>query len=396
MISSEFSPFQSKPSGSTMLARILTRQGHKVILLNDSGHVENGRPLCSLLKNLVPVKVVVDGITWVFPPVLRSSLARGFLKVLQAVFSIVSTSLFGTILLLSSRGAIDVIHSSTAQSHGLVGSFLKTVFHRPLVVNYGDPAFVRDVGVVREFQRLLEIATFSKSDLVLANDPVIADWVSKEYGKHTIFLPNGYDADLFRGATDHAARGSGFKVITFVGKIDLSIYRLDILLKAIRLLRDEFPNVRLRVIGNGPSMIEVKSLARQLDVETCVEFVGLVPHEEVPRWVAESDICVHISSDTCLGNKVLEYMAARKPVIIAAPWWNRYSQFLENRVNCVMVPLIAEELARAMAELLASPRTAEMLAVSAFRTVSRWSWDTVCQERIVLMKELSERWGRQS
>ena len=374
-----------------MVARTLTRQGHKVIVLNDSGHVENGRPLCSLLKNLVPMKVVVDGITWIFPPVFRSNLARGFLQVLQAVFSIMSTSLFGTIFLLSSRETIDVINSSTAQSHGLVGSFLKIILHRPLVVNYGDPAFVRDVGIVRDFQRLLEITTFSKSDLVLANDPVIADWVSEEYGKHAIFLPNGYDADLFRNATEHAARGSGFRVITFVGKIDLSIYRLDILLKAIRLLRDEFPKVRLRVIGNGPTMIEVKSLARQLDVETCVEFVGLVPHEEVPGWVAQSDICVHISNDTCLGNKVLEYMAARKPVVIAAPWWNRYSRFLENRVNCVMVPLIAEELSRAMADLLASPDTAEMLAVSGFKSVSRLSWDTVCQERIVLMKELSKR-----
>jgi hypothetical protein len=37
----------------------------------------------------------------------------------------------------------------------------------------------------------------------------------------------------------------------------------------------------------------------------------------------------------CTGIKVAEYMAAKKPVVTAAPWWNMYSELLENGVNAL-------------------------------------------------------------
>jgi hypothetical protein len=89
--------------------------------------------------------------------------------------------------------------------------------------------------------------------------------------------------------------------------------------------------------------------------------------------------------------KVTEYMAAKRPVVIAAPWWNRYGQFLENRVNCVMVPLVAEELASAIVSLLANPLVADRLATNAFMTASPWTWEAVAQKKIVLIEVLTGR-----
>jgi glycosyltransferase involved in cell wall biosynthesis len=390
MISAESSPHQSKPSGTTMLARTLAGQGHRVVLLSDSGSAEkNGH--AAILSRLLPAKLEVNHITWVFPPVFRTRFASGWLKVLQAVVSILSTFTFGIVFLLPDMRTVEVVYASTVESHGFIGVLLKAVFSRPLVVSYGDPSFVRDVGVVRSIQRVFERITLARSDLVLANDPVIAEWVSRQCGRKVIFMPNGYDDDLFRNAAAGVEMSSDFKIITFVGKVDLSVYRLDILLNALKILLDRVHNVRLRVIGDGPGMTSMKRLAKQLRIEACVEFVGLVPHEDVPKWLSESDVCVHVSNDTCLGNKVLEYMAAKRPVVIAAPWWNRYDQFLENGVNCVMVPLDAEELATALLNLLSSPATAQTLSMNGFRTASPWTWENVSRERIILIERLSDR-----
>jgi glycosyltransferase involved in cell wall biosynthesis len=177
-------------------------------------------------------------------------------------------------------------------------------------------------------------------------------------------------------------------MIVFVGKIDLTIYRLDILLRALSLVRHKFPDVRLRVIGNGPDKARLKSLTTQLGVERLVEFVGLIPHEDVPRWLAESYLCVHITNDMCTGIKVSEYMAAKKPVVIAASWWNKYNQFLRNGFNCFMVPLVAEELARAIIILLTGPLTAKSIAMNGFETVSPWTWDAIAQEKLQLIAQL--------
>jgi glycosyltransferase involved in cell wall biosynthesis len=241
---------------------------------------------------------------------------------------------------------------------------------------------------VRRIERFFEIVTFSKADLVFATDPVIVEFVRQEYGKKAIFLPNGYDADLFRMPSDSWKAPSGLKMIVFVGKIDLTIYRLDILVRALSLIKHNFPDVRLRVIGNGPDKPRLKSLATQLGVERLVEFVGLIPHEDVPRWLAESYLCVHITNDMCTGIKVSEYMAAKKPVVIAASWWNKYNQFLRNGFNCVMVPLVAEELARAIIILLTDPSTTQSIAMNGFETVSPWTWEAVAQEKLRLMAQL--------
>jgi glycosyltransferase involved in cell wall biosynthesis len=386
MISAEFSPHQPTPTRVSTLAKIFARQGHKVILLSNSGRLVKG-PVSSLLKNLVPMKAEDDQVTWLFPPVVRSGSARSLLKAMEGFLSIASTLMFSIIFLLPGKKNIQVIYSSTAQSQGLIGSLLKTILHRPLVVNYGDPAFVRDTGIVRSVEKLFEIIALSKSDLVVTTDPVIADYVSEEYGKSAIFLPNGYDAEIFGGITGYRASPSAAKTVTFVGKVDLSIYRLDLLLNALRLLRDRFQTVRLRIIGNGPDLARLKFLTKHLGLEGSVEFVGLVPHEDVPQWLVESDICVHMTNDMCTGIKVAEYMAAKRPIVIAAPWWNRYNQYLMNRFNCIMIPLVAEKLAAAILELLKSPSIAERIAANGFETVSPWTWETIARRKMALIEE---------
>jgi glycosyltransferase involved in cell wall biosynthesis len=365
---------------------MFARQGHEVILLSNSGRLVKG-PLSSLLKNLVPMKAEDEQVTWLFPPVVRTGSARGLLKAIEGFVSIASTLVFGIIFLLPRERTIQMIYSSTAQSQGLIGSLLKTILHRPLVVNYGDPAFVRDTGIVRSFEKLFETIALPKSDLVVTTDPVVAQYVTEEYGKSAIFLPNGYDAEIFGGTVNYRANPSAVKIITFVGKVDLSIYRLDLLLNALRLLTDSFQTVRLRIIGNGPDMTRLKFLTIRLGLERFVEFVGLVPHEDVPRWLAESDVCVHMTNDMCTGIKVAEYMAAKKPVVIAAPWWNRYNQYLINRFNCIMVPLVAEELAAAILDLLTSPSIAERIAANGFETVSPWTWETIACRKMALIED---------
>jgi glycosyltransferase involved in cell wall biosynthesis len=389
MISAEYSPHPPVPTRVTTLARIFARQGHRVILLSNSGRLVKDGLLSSLVKNLVPTKTEVDGVTWLFAPVIRSSTARGFLKGLEGFLSAVSVLLFG-ILLLPIEANVDAIYSSTAQSQGLVASFLKAVLDRPLVVNYGDPAFVRDSGIIRRVERLFEKIAISRSNLVVATDPVVAKWVSNEYRRKVILLPNGYDADLFRQGADYEGSPK-MRVITFVGKVDLTIYRLDILVDALRILRERFSTVKLRVIGAGPDIMQLRLLARCLGVEESVEFLGHVAHECIPRLLAGSEVCVHITNDMCTGIKVAEYMAARKPVVIAAPWWNRYDQLLDNGVNCVMVPLVADELAAVIANMLDFPSAADAIAANGFKTVVPWTWENIAQSKMAMIAQLTKK-----
>jgi glycosyltransferase involved in cell wall biosynthesis len=50
-------------------------------------------------------------------------------------------------------------------------------------------------------------------------------------------------------------------------------------------------------------MMRLKSLATDSGVQESIQFMGAVPYADVPRWIAASDICVHITNDMCTGIK---------------------------------------------------------------------------------------------
>jgi len=81
--------------------------------------------------------------------------------------------------------------------------------------------------------------------------------------------------------------------------------------------RDDFLAV---IIGDGPALAHLKTLAKQLDVENLIHFTGKIPFAEVPSCIAAFDICLtpdpsNAYNDSCTTIKTMEYMALRKPIV---------------------------------------------------------------------------------
>jgi hypothetical protein len=55
-----------------------------------------------------------------------------------------------------------------------------------------------------------------------------------------------------------------------------------------------------------------------------------------------------------------------------------------------MVPLVAEELAIAIADLLTNPFRAASLAIKGYKTVSPWTWEATAQEKMRLIVRLTK------
>jgi glycosyltransferase involved in cell wall biosynthesis len=81
--------------------------------------------------------------------------------------------------------------------------------------------------------------------------------------------------------------------------------------------REDF---RAVIVGNGPAMADLKSLARELDVFDLIHFTGMIPFPSVPAYIATFDICFtpdpsNSYNDSCTTIKTMEYMALRKPTV---------------------------------------------------------------------------------
>ena len=99
-----------------------------------------------------------------------------------------------------------------------------------------------------------------------------------------------------------------------------SRYGVDLAVRALAMLRDEIPALRLRVVGDGDLVQELRAIAGAEHIEDRVSFDGPVPLEAIPRIVQESWIGVQPNRDDplmrySLSTKVLEWCLLGLPVV---------------------------------------------------------------------------------
>lgn len=90
----------------------------------------------------------------------------------------------------------------------------------------------------------------------------------------------------------------------------------DLLLRAIAALRVDFPGIRLKLAGIGPLEASLRSLAKELGIADCVEFLGYVA--DMPSLYVECDLVVQSSLTEGLPNVILEAAYLRVPIVATA------------------------------------------------------------------------------
>ncbi len=111
-------------------------------------------------------------------------------------------------------------------------------------------------------------------------------------------VPNAVDAEAFSqtGQTDlslKAELGLGdARVIGFIGSF-YAYEGLDLLLKALPILLERAPDIRVLLIGGGPQEAKLKTLAGELGVADKVVFAGRVPHSQVTRYYDLVDVLAY-------------------------------------------------------------------------------------------------------
>jgi glycosyltransferase involved in cell wall biosynthesis len=191
----------------------------------------------------------------------------------------------------------------------------------------GLPPF--DVPVLRVFDYLdlctypeIESAYLENSDLVLCTSTVLAERV-RARAIRAVYVPNGIDvasASTGRGDVVRTALGlHGKKVVSLIG---LTYSDTLFFVDAIAIARRSVPEIVFLVVGGGRAKRDLVSPI----VERCdalgVPYVrtGWVPNSLIADYFAATDLGLYPGAsspyfDAACPIKVLEYSAARRPVV---------------------------------------------------------------------------------
>ena len=237
----------------------------------------------------------------------------------------------------------------------------------PTVYQYHGFSEVGIGGTARE--RLTD------TDIHLANSRATATDVLAAFGREVdhIVTP-GVDIDRFSPDAEPAFDSSD-TIVTFVGRLAEAKGVFD-LVAAFQGVSDD---AHLCLIGDGAGpqgqAIEDK-LSRQLRkrrLEDDVTWVGEIPHDDLHRYYAASDIICYPTYYDGFGLVNIEAMACGKPVITTrVDGVEAYATHGEN--SLLVEPGARADLRTAIQRLVSSPELRERLGAAGRTVAAEYSW----------------------
>ncbi len=152
---------------------------------------------------------------------------------------------------------------------------------------------------------------------------------------------------------------------------------LDLAVRAVGLLRDRIPQLRLLALGAGDYLNEVRKLVAELGLEDRVIFKDLIPIEELPRVLRTADVGLvpnRASSAThlMLPVKLLEFSMLGIPAIAAR--LDTIEYYFGSGAVRFFTPGDISDLAAAIEQLYRSPELRKQYAENARRVVEQIGW----------------------
>ena len=196
-----------------------------------------------------------------------------------------------------------------------------------------------------------------------------------EENKITV-IPNGIDLNPRLGKKSERPR------IIYFGRIK-NYKRLDHVLKAFSIVRQEISDAELIIAGRGKTT-HLKNLARSLDIERSVIFVGEASEKQKIEILSSSWIYVIASTKEGWGVSVIEANACGTPAVAYDVPGLRDS--IKHSYNGLLVEdCNVKALASAIINLIEDNELRKKLSKNAVEWAKRFSWDRSAEmfERVV-------------
>jgi glycosyltransferase involved in cell wall biosynthesis len=278
---------------------------------------------------------------------------------------------------------IDVIHAHAALPCGHAAALLSRRLNIPFVVTiHGLDVFNTCFlgGIPAAWRRKVSVDVYRAARTVICISGKVQEILKTGTPAETCstIVYNGVNPSLFapnplvwgRGSAPSKPAASvetGNPEILIVGNLQRSKGH-ELVLRALGNLRPSFPQLRCRIIGEGPDRAQFEALVRDLDIGQQVQFAGRQSRSEVAVAMRRCSVFVLPSRNEGLGCVYLEAMSCGKPVIGCRG--QGIDEVIEHGKNGWLIPVDGlDQLIQGLSTLLRSPDMCTRIGTAARQTI---------------------------
>ena len=240
---------------------------------------------------------------------------------------------------------LDVIHANTEYGVGLIGFNAAKRSKIPLVYTFHTMIEYYTYYITHGFLDNIAkdiVRKLIKKYVYNSDETIVPSEATKKYfklinsRKYINVVPTGLSLDTFiKNTLAHKENKenlkktlqipSNFKVFLIIGRIskeknfDETLAYINSFIK-----KYNYEKIKVLVVGDGPYLEELKKECDNLNMNQFVSFLGKVPHEEVSKYYAISDVFINSSITETQGLTYLEALASNTIVLA------RKADFLEG------------------------------------------------------------------
>ena len=301
-----------------------------------------------------------------------------FKKYVKKVFQVVNSDKF------------DLIFSRDALSLLLICILIKKKSNIPLFFQFINPIkyfaefnrkWYHPKSIGGSIKERLLMKFMKKADLILPPSEWMGKYlISNRIDKKKIYVfENGANIGLFQ-PSKYPQSNKNPKFI-YMGTLS-KIRKLDILIKAMKIVCEKYKDAQLFMVGKGNDLNNLRNLTRKYGLEKNIIFTGLVPYENVHKYISKSHIALcpippYYQYQVSSPLKLFEYMSCSRPVI-ANKELPPHVKTIKNSKGGLLVDFNAESFAKSMIQLFQTSEKAEKMGLNG----RKWLEENQSYERI--------------
>ncbi len=273
-------------------------------------------------------------------------------------------------------------HSFFTVPCGFLSMLLEYEFGLPYIISLrgSDVPYYSDRFIfLYKFIAPLIKFIWKKSDQVISNSEGLRKLAHKSAPKQAIeIIYNGIDTNQFKPKEEKKHLQNKFIITPGASRLT-DRKGINYLIEAIAMLAPKYPQILLKIMGDGNARQKLEEMVKKMQLEKNVEFVGIIPHEKVLPYYQEATLFVFPSLNEGMSNAMLEALATGLP-LVSTNTGGASELVFENKNGFIIKFKNSADIAEKLDKLINNPKLIKDMSMESRKIAEKMSWESVAKQ----------------